>query len=164
MTDNINHRNETNREDVKLSESEIKGLFDDVKDVASLSDDDVMKRISDYLDNIDPDSVDQEGVLMSPDDIITLTDEEGNELHFVESAQMTMDGKTYAMLQQIDNCSLEALMQEDGDVYVFEVTTDENNEPVYLSVEDNSILDEIIRNYQVMVSEYYNAQNENNSL
>lgn len=164
MTDNINHRNETNREDVKLSESEIKGLFDDVKDVASLSDDDVMKRISDYLDNIDPDSVDQEGVLMSPDDIITLTDEEGNELHFVESAQMTMDGKTYAMLQQIDNCSLEALMQEDGDVYVFEVTTDENNEPVYLSVEDDSILDEIIRNYQVMVSEYYNAQNENNSL
>lgn len=164
MTDNINHRNETNREDVKLSESEIKGLFDDVKDVASLSDDDVMKRISDYLDNIDPDSVDQEGVLMSPDDIITLTDEEGNELHFVESAQMTMDGKTYAMLQQIDNCSLEALMQEDGDVYIFEVTTDENNEPVYLNVEDDSILDEIIRNYQVMISEYYNAQNENNSL
>ena len=147
-----------------MSESEIKGLFDDVKDVASLSDDDVMKRISDYLDNIDPDSVDQEGVLMSPDDIITLTDEEGNELHFVESAQMTMDGKTYAMLQQIDNCSLEALMQEDGDVYIFEVTTDENNEPVYLNVEDDSILDEIIRNYQVMVSEYYNAQNENNSL
>ena len=164
MTDNINHRNETNREDVKLSESEIKGLFDDVKDVASLRDDDVMKRISDYLDGIDPDSVDQEGVLMSPDDIITLTDEEGNELHFVESAQMTMDGKTYAMLQQIDNCSLEALMQEDGDVYIFEVTTDENNEPVYLNVEDDSILDEIIRNYQVMVSEYYNAQNENNSL
>lgn len=164
MTDNINHRNETNREDVKLSESEIKGLFDDVKDVASLSDDDVMKRISDYLDGIDPDSVDQEGVLMSPDDIITLTDEEGNELHFVESAQMTMDGKTYAMLQQIDNCSLEALIQEDGDVYVFEVTTDENNEPVYLSVEDDSLLDEIIRNYQVMVSEYYNAQNENESL
>ena len=95
MTDNINHRNETNREDVKLSESEIKGLFDDVKDVASLSDDDVMKRISDYLDNIDPDSVDQEGVLMSPDDIITLTDEEGNELHFVESAQMTMDGRAH---------------------------------------------------------------------
>ncbi len=164
MTDNINHRNETNREDVKLSESEIKGLFDDVKDVASLRDDDVMKRISDYLDGIDPDSVDQEGVLMSPDDIITLTDEEGNELHFVESAQMTMDGKTYAMLQQIDNCSLEALIQEDGDVYVFEVTTDENNEPVYLSVEDDSLLDEIIRNYQVMVSEYYNAQNENESL
>lgn len=164
MTDNINHRNETNREDVKLSESEIKGLFDDVKDVASLRDDDVMKRISDYLDGIDPDSVDQEGVLMSPDDIITLTDEEGNELHFVESAQMTMDGKTYAMLQQIDNCSLEALIQEDGDVYVFEVTTDENNEPVYLSVEDDSILDEILRNYQVMVSEYYNAQNENESL
>lgn len=164
MTDNINHRNETNREDVKLSESEIKGLFDDVKDVASLRDDDVMKRISDYLDSIDPDSVDQEGVLMSPDDIITLTDEEGNELHFVESAQMTMDGKTYAMLQQIDNCSLEALIQEDGDVYVFEVTTDENNEPVYLSVEDDSLLDEIIRNYQVMVSEYYNAQNENESL
>ena len=164
MTDNINHRNETNREDVKLSESEIKGLFDDVNDVASLSDDDVMKRISDYLDGIDPDSVDQEGVLMSPDDIITLTDEERNELHFVESAQMTMDGKTYAMLQQIDNCSLEALIQEDGDVYVFEVTTDENNEPVYLSVEDDSLLDEIIRNYQVMVSEYYNAQNENESL
>ncbi len=164
MTDNINHRNETNREDVKLSESEIKGLFDDVKDVASLRDDDVMKRISDYLDGIDPDSVDQEGVLMSPDDIITLTDEEGNELHFVESAQMTMDGKTYAMLQKIDNCSLEALIQEDGDVYVFEVTTDENNEPVYLSVEDDSLLDEIIRNYQVMVSEYYNAQNENESL
>lgn len=164
MTDNINHRNETNREDVKLSESEIKGLFDDVKDVASLRDDDVMKRISDYLDGIDPDSVDQEGVLMSPDDIITLTDEEGNELHFVESAQMTMDGKTYAMLQQIDNCSLEALIQEDGDVYVFEVTTDENNEPVYLSVEDDSLLDEIIRNYQVMVSEYYNAHNENESL
>ena len=164
MTDNINHRNETNREDVKLSESEIKGLVDDVKDVASLRDDDVMKRISDYLDGIDPDSVDQEGVLMSPDDIITLTDEEGNELHFVESAQMTMDGKTYAMLQKIDNCSLEALIQEDGDVYVFEVTTDENNEPVYLSVEDDSLLDEIIRNYQVMVSEYYNAQNENESL
>lgn len=164
MTDNINHRNETNREDVKLSESEIKGLFDDVKDVASLSDDDVMKRISDYLDGIDPDSVDQDGILMSPEDIITLTDEEGNELHFVESAQMTMDGKTYALLQQIDNCSLEALVQENGDVYVFEVTTDEDNEPVYLSVEDDSLLDEIIRNYQVMVSEYYNAQNENESL
>ena len=156
MTDNINHKNETS--------VEIKGLFDDVKDVASLSDDDVMKRISDYLDGIDPDSVDQEGVLMSPDDIITLTDEEGNELHFVESAQMTMDGKTYALLQQIDNCSLEALIQEDGDVYIFEVTTDENNEPVYLSVEDDSLLDEIIRNYQVMVSEYCNAQYENESL
>ena len=164
MIDNINHRNETNREDVKLSESEIKGLFDDVKDVASLSDDDVMKRISDYLDGIDPDSVDQDGILMSPEDIITLTDEEGNELHFVESAQMTMDGKTYALLQQIDYCSLEALVQENGDVYVFEVTTDEENEPVYLSFEDDSLLDEIIRNYQVMVCEYYNAQNENESL
>lgn len=164
MTDNINNKNETNREDVKLSEAEIKGLFDDVKDVVSLSDDDVMKRISDYLDGIDPDSVDQDGILMSPDDIITLTDEDESELHFVESAQMTMDGKTYSLLQQIDNCSLEALIQEDGDVYVFEVTTDENNEPVYMSVEDDSLLDEIIRNYQVMVSEYYNAQNENESL
>ena len=164
MTDNIDRKDKINSEDIKLSEEEIKGLFDDVKDVASLSDDDVMKRISDYLDGIDPDSVDQDGILMSPDDIITLTDEEGNELHFVESAQMTMDGKNYALLQQIDNCSLEALIQEDGDVYVFEVTTDDDNEPVYLSVEDDALLDEIIRNYQVMVAEYYNAQNENESL
>lgn len=139
--------------------TEIRDIFADVNDVNELNDDDVMKRIEEYLEGIDPNAIEQNGVFMDPEDVITLTDEDGNQLHFVEAAEMNMEGKTYALLQSIDDSTAETLMSGDSEVYVFEVVS-EGEEKVYVPVEDDALLDDIVKNYEVMLSEYYNAQEE----
>lgn len=141
-------------------ETEIKDIFSDVEDVTKLNDDDVMRRIEEYLEGIDPNAIEQNGVFMNPEDVIVLTDEEGNQLHFVEAAEMNMEGKTYALLQPIDNSTAEELMNDDSDVYVFEVVSEDGEDKVYIPVEDDELLDDIVKNYEVMLSEYYNAQQE----
>lgn len=139
--------------------TEIRDIFADVNDVNELNDDDVMKRIEEYLEGIDPNAIEQNGVFMDPEDVIALTDEDGNQLHFVEAAEMNMEGKTYALLQSIDDSTAETLMSGDSEVYVFEVVS-EGEEKVYVLVEDDALLDDIVKNYEVMLSEYYNAQEE----
>lgn len=139
--------------------TEIRDIFADVNDVNELNDDDVMKRIKEYLEGIDPNAIEQNGVFMDPEDVIALTDEDGNQLHFVEAAEMNMEGKTYALLQSIDDSTAETLMSGDSEVYVFEVVS-EGEEKVYVPVEDDALLDDIVKNYEVMLSEYYNAQEE----
>lgn len=139
--------------------TEIRDIFADVNDVNELNDDDVMKRIEEYLEGIDPNAIEQNGVFMDPEDVIALTDEDGNQLHFVEAAEMNMEGKTYALLQSIDDSTAETLMSGDSEVYVFEVVS-EGEEKVYVPVEDDALLDDIVKNYEVMLSEYYNAQEE----
>lgn len=146
--------------DNKDIKAEVRGLFDDVEDTSSLNDEDVIKRLEDYLESIDPDAIEQNGVLMSPDDIITLKDEQGNELNFTEVAQMTMQGKTYALLQSIDGATPEDILNGNCDVYVFEVTRDDDGENSYTSVEDDDLLDEIVQNYEAMVADYYNSQDD----
>ena len=151
------------KENKELSsvETEIKGLFEDVEDVSSLDDDAVVQRIEDYLNSIDPEAIEQNGVFLNPEDIITLTDEEGNQLYFIEAAEMNMQGKTYALLQNISDCSTDQLTDNDADVYVFEVVTDGDPEDkVYVPVEDDALLADIVENYEVMLADYYNSLEE----
>lgn len=150
-------------------QTEIRGLFDDVPDAASLDDEDVFRRISEYLEQneIEFNNSGDSGVQPTDafDDVIILTDEDGNELKYTEVATINMEGRTFVLLQSLEDClkSIAEGCDCETDVYVFEELTDENGERLFEAVEDDALLEDIVRNYEVMLNEYYNSQNESNA-
>ncbi len=62
------------------------------------------------------------------DNIITLTDEEGNEIEFEYLDAVEMDGKEYIVLLPVEE-------QEKGEVVIFRVEGEEDNE-TYVGLED----------------------------
>ncbi|MBR2370673.1 MAG: DUF1292 domain-containing protein [Clostridia bacterium] len=150
-------------------QTEIRGLFDDVPDAASLDEEDVFRRISEYLEEneIEFNNSGDSGVAPTDafDDVIILTDEDGNELQYTEVATINMEGRTFVLLQSLDDClkSITEGSDAETDVYVFEEITDANGEKLFEAVEDDNLLEDIVKNYEVMLNEYYNSQNESNA-
>lgn len=142
--------------------TEIVGLFDDVPDHASLDEEEIMRRICECLEMDDeelcrlPDGVSAEDVFGN---VIILTDESGNEVEYTDVATINMEGRTFVVLQTIEDCirTLKEVGDDVAPVYIFEELKDENGETVYEAVEDDSLLDDLVKNYEAMLSEYYNA-------
>ncbi len=81
--------------------------------------------------------------------IITLTDEDGEETEFVEIDEIELDGKVYAILQPVE---LEEDMDED-EALVFCVTEDENGEQDFDIVLDDEILDAVFEKYNSSITD-----------
>ncbi len=78
------------------------------------------------------------------EDLVVVTDEEGNETYYLEEMVIPVGGKNYAVLVQVDDCACTEECHchdaEDGDeeenVVIARVEFDENGEPVYLDPTD----------------------------
>ena len=72
---------------------------------------------------------------MENEELITLTDEDGNESQFALIGELEMDGVIYLALTPADG---------DGEEYVvLKVTTDENGEELLVTIDDDDEFDKV---------------------
>ncbi|SHJ69141.1 Protein of unknown function [Anaerobranca californiensis DSM 14826] len=85
---------------------------------------------------------------------IVLVDEDGNEHSFVEYERIIFeDDREFALLLAVDE-----LDDDDAELYVFEVTVDENGEEHFTAVEDPQIIEEVEDAYHAIIE--YEEENE----
>lgn len=70
------------------------------------------------------------------DNIVTLTDEDGNESNFEIIGSREVDGKFYLALIPVDE-------SESEEYVILRVETDENNEEILVSIDDDEEFDRI---------------------
>lgn len=75
------------------------------------------------------------------ENIVVLTDEEGNELECDYLDTITHKNVDYAVLYPLDQDG------EDGEVIILELVENEDGEEEYLTVDDEELLDEIFEEY-----------------
>lgn len=79
------------------------------------------------------------------EEIITLTDDEGEDISFRVLAHMEVDGKDYLVLEDID---------EDGSVMIFEVTQAEDGTDTLNPVEDEDECQRVFDYFQADCEDY----------
>lgn len=77
------------------------------------------------------------------EDIVTLVSPDGEEMDFAEIAQIEYEGKTYSLLQPLE----ELEDGEEDDVYVFRLFSDENGEENFEYVSDDAVIDAVFEEY-----------------
>lgn len=75
------------------------------------------------------------------DNIIVLTDDEGNELECDYLDTVNYQGKDYVVLYPLDQD------EDEGDVIIFELAEGDDGSEEYLTVEDEDLLDEVFEEY-----------------
>lgn len=85
---------------------------------------------------------------------IVLVDEDGKEHSFVEYERIIFeDDREFALLLAVDE-----LGDDDAELYVFEVTVDENGEEHFTAVDDPQIIEEVEDAYHAIIE--YEEENE----
>ena len=79
------------------------------------------------------------------ENIIVLTDEEGNELECDYLDTVNYGDSNYIILYPLDQD------EEEGEVIILELVEDENGEEKYLTIEDENLLDEVFDEYMRVV-------------
>ena len=72
--------------------------------------------------------------------IITLTDEEGNETDFYVIGDLAVDGKTYEALEPVEN--------ENDEYVILRVETDENGEETLATIDDDDEFDKVAEAFE----------------
>lgn len=70
------------------------------------------------------------------DDIVELTDEEGNTIPFEYQATIELDGDEYVVLMELEN---EDEDEDEGAVVIMRIEEDENGEDTYVSLDDEAL-------------------------
>ncbi len=83
------------------------------------------------------------------DEIVTLTGENGEEIEFVEIADIELDGKLYCILEPVDLPEGE----EEAIPLVFKVTPMGNDEANYEIVMDDKIVEAVFDEYDRLIDE-----------
>ena len=87
---------------------------------------------------------------MEEEQIVVITDDEGNELYFREEMVVPVGKKNFAILAQIN---LEDCECEDEDCHCHEHEEDENGEEVYLAPTDEEF-DEVKAAYEKLMEDW----------
>ncbi len=77
------------------------------------------------------------------DDVVELLDENGNPVQFNVIANLELDEQEYAILSNVN---------DEEEILIFKVT-EENDEFVFESIDDEAILDAVIEAYNELVDE-----------
>lgn len=84
--------------------------------------------------------------------LVELTDEDGVTTKFGYLATVEHDGGTYVVLEVAENEG-EADMDDEGEVIILKVETDENGEDFYVSVDDDDISQAVFDKFTAMEEE-----------
>lgn len=90
------------------------------------------------------------------DEIITLTDDNGEDIDFYQVATLDYKEKWYTFLEPVELPS----GMEPGDLIVFELGEDESGEDVFLPVEDETLLEELFAEFEKLLNEEEAADKE----
>ena len=92
-------------------------------------------------------------------DLISLTDEEGNEYEFEVIDEIDYkDGHYYALLPLFDDPENE--IYQDDTYMIFEAVEDENGEPQLAEIEDDDLLDELAAIFEEKMAQDEEADEE----
>ena len=89
------------------------------------------------------------------DNIIELTDENGETTQFEYLATIEHEDKLYVALMLLEGAADE---DEEGEVLILEIAKDENGEDVYVSVEDDEVSEQVFNKFLVMMDEEEDAE------
>ena len=82
-------------------------------------------------------------------DIVTLEDEDGNQVDFELAAEMTYEGKRYVVLLPMD--------EEDSGIVILEYQEgDDEDGDLYQDVEDEAVLDAVFAQFKEEYKDEYN--------
>ena len=85
-------------------------------------------------------------------DLITLTDEDGNEFEFEVMDEIDYkDGHYYALLPLFDDPENE--ISQDDTYMIFEAVEDENGDPQLAEIEDDDLLDELAEIFEAKMND-----------
>lgn len=83
------------------------------------------------------------------EEVVTLVDDEGNEVDFYEVATLDYKDKWYIFLEPAEE--LEGF--EDGDLLIYELGEDDKGEETFLPVESEETLNAVFAEFQKMMEE-----------
>lgn len=91
------------------------------------------------------------------DNIIELTDENGETTQFEYLATIEHEDKLYVALMLLEGAADEA-SEDEGEVLILEISKDENGEDVYVSVEDDAVSEQVFNKFLAMMDEEEDAE------
>ena len=91
------------------------------------------------------------------DNIIELTDENGETTQFEYLATIEHEDKLYVALMLLEGAADEA-SEDEGEVLILEIAKDENGEDVYVSVEDDAVSQQVFNKFLAMLDEEEDAE------
>lgn len=84
------------------------------------------------------------------EDLITLLDEDNNEINFLHTATVEYEGAMYVFLQPAED--MEDI--EEDEVVVFKVEKDEKGEDLFVPIEDEELLSKVYEEFTKLIEEY----------
>ncbi len=87
-------------------------------------------------------------------DIITLTDEQGEELQFEIIAGVELDGETYlGMIELFDDP--QKMIESDAQLVIMKQVEDNNGETVLVTLDSNEELERVVKEFEMVLEEEY---------
>lgn len=91
-------------------------------------------------------------------DIITLTDEEGNELQFEVLASVEVDGETYVgMIEVFDDP--QQMLESDAQLVIMKQVEDNAGDIVLVTLDSNEELQKVVIEFEKVLEEEYEIDN-----
>lgn len=100
--------------------------------------------------------LDESEFIEDGDDVITLTNADGEEVDFIEIAGIAYNSEFYAILQPVE--LLEGMA--DDEALVFRVSKTETDEDKFEIVLDDEIIDGVFEEYNKLLDEYENEEDD----
>jgi uncharacterized protein YrzB (UPF0473 family) len=90
------------------------------------------------------------------DDIVTLVDENGDEVEFEHIDTIEMNGNEYVVLAPLEEEELDE--QDEEEVIILKVEHNENGDDSFVTVEDNDELDAVFEEFQAHMEEEFGPE------
>ncbi len=94
-------------------------------------------------------------------DIIVLTDEEGNELQFEVIAAVELDGETYLGLVEIFD-DPQKMIESDAQLIIMKQVEDNSGELTLVTLDSNEELEKVVREFEKVLEEEYEIDDTEN--
>jgi len=94
-------------------------------------------------------------------DILTLTDEEGNELQFEVLAAVEMDGETYLGLTEIFD-DPQKMIESDAQLIIMKQVEDSSGELTLVTLDSNAELERVVHEFEKVLEEEYEIDDTEN--
>lgn len=121
-------------------------------DTAALRQAEKEESMTDDSSRFDPEERPDEEIDGEDNEIIELTDENGETSQFEYLTTIDHEGKLYVVLMLLDENGEEP-EDDEGEVIILEIQKDENDEDIYVSVDDEAISDAVFQKFMEMVEE-----------
>ena len=92
------------------------------------------------------------------DDIVTLVDENGEEVEFELIDTVEMNGNEYVVLAPLEEDEYDETDEDDEEVIILKVEHNEDGEDSYVTVEDNDELDAVFEEFQAHMEEEFGSE------